>query len=38
MNKIWTLVASTMLAASVAFAQDDFDPEYTDQAEEQVSE
>jgi hypothetical protein len=27
-----------MLAASVAFAQDDFDPEYTDQAEEQVSE
>ena len=38
MNKIWTLIASTMLAASVAFAQDDFDPEYTDQAEEQVSE
>lgn len=38
MNKIWTLVASTMLVASVAFAQDDFDPEYTDQAEEQVSE
>ena len=38
MNKIWTLVASTMLAASVAFAQDDFDPEYTDQAEEQVAE
>lgn len=38
MNKIWTLVAGTMLAASVAFAQDDFDPEYTDQAEEQVSE
>jgi len=38
MNKIWTLVASTMLAASIAFAQDDFDPEYTDQAEEQVSE
>lgn len=38
MNKIWTLVASTMLAASVAFAQDDFDSEYTDQAEEQVAE
>jgi hypothetical protein len=38
MNKIWTLIASTMLAASVAFAQDDFDPEYTDQAEEQVAE
>jgi hypothetical protein len=38
MKKIWTLIASTMLAASVAFAQDDFDPEYTDQAEEQVAE
>ncbi|MBO6076301.1 MAG: PorT family protein [Fibrobacter sp.] len=38
MKKLWTLIASTMLVASVAFAQDDFDPEYTDQAEEQVSE
>ena len=38
MNKIWTLIASTMLAASVAFAQDDFDSDYNDQAEEQVSE
>lgn len=38
MKKIWTLIASTMLVASVAFAQDDFDPEYTDQAEEQVAE
>lgn len=38
MKKLWTLIASTMLVASVAFAQDDFDPEYTDQAEEQVAE
>lgn len=37
MKKIWTLVASTMLVASVAFAQDDFDSESTDQAEEQVA-
>jgi hypothetical protein len=36
MNKIWTLIASTMLVASVAFAQDDYD--YADQAEEQYTE
>ena len=38
MNKIWTLIASTMLVASVAFAQDDFDSDYNDQAEEQYTE
>ena len=38
MKKLWTLIASTMLVASVAFAQDDFDPEYNNQAEEQVAE
>ena len=36
MKKIWTLIASTMLAASVAFAQDDYD--YADQSEEQYTE
>lgn len=38
MKKLWTLIASTMLVASVAFAQDDFDSDYNDQAEEQVAE
>ena len=38
MKKLWTLIASTMLVASVAFAQDDFDSDYNDQAEEQVTE
>lgn len=37
MKKLWTLIASTMLVASVAFAQDDFDSEYEAQAEEQVA-
>lgn len=36
MKKIWTLVASTMLVASVAFAQDDFDD--MDQSAEQYTE
>ena len=36
MKKIWTLIASTMLVASVAFAQDDYD--YADQSEEQYTE
>ena len=36
MNKIWTLIASTMLVASAAFAQDDYD--YADQADEQYTE
>lgn len=38
MNKIWTLIASTLLVASVSFAQDDFDSDYADQAEEQYTE
>lgn len=38
MNKIWTLIASTMLVASAAFAQDDFDSDYANQAEEQYTE
>ena len=36
MKKIWTLIASTMLVASAAFAQDDYD--YADQADEQYTE
>ena len=36
MKKIWTLIASTMLVASAAFAQDDYD--YADQSEEQATE
>ena len=36
MKKIWTLIASTMLVTSVAFAQDDYD--YADQSEEQYTE
>ena len=36
MKRIWTLVASTMLVASVAFAQDDFDD--MDQSAEQYTE
>ena len=36
MKKIWTLIASTMLVASVALAQDDYD--YADQSEEQYTE
>ena len=38
MKKIWTLIASTLLVASVSFAQDDFDSDYADQAEEQYTE
>lgn len=38
MKKFWTLVASTMMLASVSFAQDDYDSEYEDQAEEQYTE
>ena len=38
MKKIWTLIASTMLVASVAFAQDDYDSDYADQTEEQYTE
>ncbi|PWJ62343.1 Outer membrane protein beta-barrel domain-containing protein [Fibrobacter sp. UWB15] len=38
MNKIWTLIASTMLVASAAFAQDDFDSDYANQTEEQYTE
>jgi hypothetical protein len=38
MNKIWTLIASTMLVASISFAQDDFDSDYANQAEEQYTE
>ena len=37
MKKIWTFVACTLMAASVSFAQDDFDSESADQAEEQVT-
>lgn len=37
MKKIWTLIACTLMAASISFAQDDFDSESTDQAEEQVA-
>lgn len=36
MKKFWTLIASTMLVASAAFAQDDYD--YADQSEEQATE
>ena len=36
MKKIWTFIASTMLVASAAFAQDDYD--YADQADEQYTE
>ena len=38
MNKIWTLIASTMLVASISFAQDDFDSDYANQTEEQYTE
>lgn len=36
MKKVWTIFASSLIAASVAFAQDDYD--YADQAEEQYTE
>ena len=38
MKKLWTILASSLMFASVSFAQDDFDSEYYDQAEEQVAE
>ena len=37
MKKLWTLFASSLLLASVSFAQDDFESEYEAQAEEQVA-
>ena len=33
MKKIWTLIACTLMAATVSFAQDDFDYEATEQTE-----
>ena len=38
MKTPWTILASSLMLASVSFAQDDFDSEYYDQAEEQVAE